>query len=49
MKRRTLKLIALGYAVKTVLFGIAWMFIPDLPQRTASAVRDTWTYVAGPR
>ena len=47
MKRKTLKLIALGYVVKTLLFGIAWIFVPDLPQRTASVVRDTWTYVAG--
>jgi uncharacterized membrane protein YdcZ (DUF606 family) len=49
MNRRTLKVIAISYAVKTVLFGIAWIFIPDLPQRAATAARDTWTYVAGQR
>jgi hypothetical protein len=43
MKR--LKLIALGYLIKTLLFGIAWFFVPDLPQRTQTAARLTWAWV----
>jgi hypothetical protein len=38
VRRRTLKLIALGYAVKTLLVGIAWVLIPDLPDRAVSLV-----------
>jgi hypothetical protein len=41
-----LKLVALGYVVKTALFGAAWLLIPDLPQRTATLVRETWAWVA---
>jgi hypothetical protein len=43
---KLVKVVALGYVVKTALFGAAWLFIPDLPQRTASMLRDTWTWVA---
>lgn len=43
---KLLKVVALGYVVKTALFGAAWLFIPDLPQRTASMIRDTWAWVA---
>ena len=49
MSRKTVKVIAVSYAVKTLIVGVAWLFIPDLPQRAASMARDTWTYVAGPR
>jgi hypothetical protein len=49
MNRRMLKIIAISYAVKTLLVGVAWIFIPDLPERAATAARDTWTYVAGER
>ncbi len=47
MSPRTLKLIALGYAVKTVLLGLAWLMVPDLPARAASKARQTWATVAG--
>jgi hypothetical protein len=44
---RNLKILALSYAVKTVLVGIAWLVVPDLPQRAMGAARETWTWVAG--
>ncbi len=31
--RRTLRLVAVSYVVKTLAFGVAWYFVPDLPQR----------------
>jgi len=47
MSPRTLKLIAVGYAVKTLLFGLAWLIVPDLPARAANKARQTWTAVVG--
>jgi hypothetical protein len=47
ISRRTLKLIAIGYAVKTVVFGAAWLVIPDLPERAVSTARQAWVWVAG--
>lgn len=47
MTPRTLKLIALGYAVKTLLLGLAWLMVPDLPARATSKARATWAAVAG--
>jgi hypothetical protein len=40
--RRTLRLVALGYLVKTVAFGVAWYFVPDLPQRVQGSVVAAW-------
>ena len=45
MNPRTLKLIALGYVVKTALVGLAWLAIPDLPQRALTMARETWSRV----
>jgi hypothetical protein len=45
MSRRTLKLVAWGYVVKTVIFGVAWILVPDLPERALSKARETWTMV----
>ena len=47
MSPRTLKLIAIGYAVKTLLLGLAWLIVPDLPSRAANKARQTWSVVAG--
>lgn len=44
---RTLKLVALGYVVKTALFGLAWLAVPDLPQRTMGLAQAAWAWVAG--
>lgn len=40
-----LKIVALVYLVKTVLLGIAWLVVPDLPQRAMTMARETWTAV----
>lgn len=47
MTPRTWKLIAVAYLIKTILFGIAWLAIPDLPQRAAVKAREAWVSVAG--
>jgi hypothetical protein len=33
--------------VKTLLVGIAWLMVPDLPQRAMAKARETWTVVSG--
>jgi hypothetical protein len=45
MNPRTLRLIALGYVVKTALVGLAWLAVPDLPERAMDIARQTWTRV----
>jgi hypothetical protein len=45
--RRTLKLIAIGYAVKTLVFGAAWLAVPDLPQRALTHARTAWSWASG--
>ena len=47
--RRTLKLIALGYVVKTLVFGAAWLAVPDLPQRAMAQARLAWAAVSPTR
>jgi hypothetical protein len=47
MNRNTLKLVALGYLVKTLLIGAAWLAVPDLPERAAAKAREAWSRVAG--
>jgi hypothetical protein len=44
---RTLRVVAVVYAVKTLLIGIAWLVVPDLPERAATQVRQTWQKLAG--
>ena len=41
MTPRALRILALCYLVKTLLLGIAWLAVPDLPQRLQSLVRST--------
>lgn len=48
MSRRTLKRLAVGYAVKTLILGIACLAYPDLPQRALQAAQATWLQIAGP-
>jgi hypothetical protein len=43
----TLRMLAVVYAVKTLLLGIAWLVVPDLPERAATHVRQTWQRLAG--
>lgn len=47
ISRKTLKLIAIGYVVKTVAFGAAWLVVPDLPQRAMDSARQAWVWAAG--
>ena len=47
MSPRFLKLLVLGYAVKTLLLGLAWLMVPDLPTRAANKARQTWSAVVG--
>ena len=42
-----LKIVAIVYIVKTLLVGIAWLMVPDLPQRAMNKARETWTAVSG--
>jgi len=42
MSVRTLKILVISYGIKTLLVGIAWLVVPDLPQRAASALRSAW-------
>jgi hypothetical protein len=46
ISKSTLKLIAIGYAVKTLAIGLAWYMIPDLPQRLSNHVQTAWTQLA---
>jgi hypothetical protein len=45
---KILKFMAVSYLVKTLLIGIAWLFIPDLPQRATALFHRVWTGVEAP-
>ena len=45
MSRRTLKLVAVSYAVKTVLFGLFCLLAPDLVRQGRDRVRAAWSAV----
>jgi hypothetical protein len=45
MRPRTLKIVALTYAVKALLVGIAWIAIPDLPARASAKAREVWSAI----
>ena len=40
--RRTLKLIAWSYAVKTLLVGILWLVAPEIPEAVLAHARAAW-------
>jgi hypothetical protein len=40
--RRTVKLVAISYAVKTVLVGILWLVAPEIPQAVIAHARAAW-------
>jgi len=44
---KLLKIAAISYAVKTLLVGLAWLAVPDLPQRAMVKARQTWSRVSG--
>jgi hypothetical protein len=43
MNPRLLRILAITYVVKTLLLGVAWIFVPDLPQRAVSLVRSMFS------
>jgi hypothetical protein len=48
MSARTVRLIAVSYIVKTALVGLAWLAIPDLPERAMAMARQTLSRVTSP-
>lgn len=42
MTRKTFRVVAYSYLVKSLLIGLAWLAIPDLPERAASLFRETF-------
>ena len=49
MWRRALKVMAVSYAVKTVLFVGLWLAAPDLVRQGRDKVKDLWAGVTGAR
>ena len=45
MKRRTLKLLAWSYAIKTMLVVFLWLVAPEIPQRALDHARRAWSSV----
>jgi len=43
MNPRFLRIVFISYIVKTLLLGVAWIFVPDLPQRAITQVRSTFS------
>jgi hypothetical protein len=39
---KVMKILAISYLIKTLLVGIAWLFIPDLPQRAQAMFQRMW-------
>jgi hypothetical protein len=46
MTPRALKLVALAYAVKTLIIAAAWLAVPDLPERVSARLSAAWSRVA---
>ena len=42
MRPRLLRILAVSYLVKTLLVGIAWVFVPELPELAMAALRTTF-------
>jgi len=49
MWRRALKVMAVSYAVKTVLFVGLWLAAPDLVRQGRDKVKDIWADLTGAR
>ena len=41
--RRTVKLLAWSYAVKTLIVGILWLVAPEIPEAALAYARAAWT------
>jgi hypothetical protein len=44
---RMLRLLAVSYLVKTAVFGLLWLAIPDLPKRAGTTARAAWASLVG--
>jgi hypothetical protein len=33
--------------IKTIVFGAAWLVVPDLPQRAMDTARQAWVWAGG--
>ena len=42
MSRRTVRLVAVTYAVKTLLLGLLWVAAPEVPARALGHARAAW-------
>jgi hypothetical protein len=47
MRPTLLKRVAVVYAVKTLILGVACLAVPDLPERALKVARSAWTRLAG--
>jgi len=47
MTPRLLRILAVSYLVKTLIVGIAWLAIPDLPARASAKAHQVWSAVFG--
>jgi hypothetical protein len=43
------KVIAYVYLVKTLVVAVAWICVPDLPQKAMSRARETWSRLSASR
>ena len=47
MSARMIRLVVASYLVKTLLLAVAWLLVPELPQRAMDGARGVWIAVAG--
>jgi hypothetical protein len=48
LKRRTLKILAVSYAIKTLIVAVAWVLVPELPEIVSAKAREAWIAMVGP-
>ena len=49
MSRRTVRLVAVSYGVKTLLLALLWVVAPEVPARALGHARAAWTRLWSPR
>jgi hypothetical protein len=47
MSPRFLRILAVSYLVKTLIVGVAWLAIPDLPARATAKAQQVWASFFG--
>ena len=45
MSRRTVRLVAVSYAVKTLLLALLWVAAPELPAKALGHARTAWAWL----